>query len=207
NVGEGKDAFTYSKDDTRELIAPEFDETITIDSLTDDEVTFTMKQASDNVRVLEYNVQLINKLTGEVEKTFNTLSLPMDDPYEIYKEYTISDLSPNTPYKLRVFADDSMYNCTLQDVEISDINATSMRDLVVRFQEEEEFANDYVVRKLDIHLTSVEHYEKKGADDKVIKHVKSFKLLLDYQKNNKLISDKAYNTLTDNADYVIRKLK
>ena len=65
NVGEGKDAFTYNKSDTKDLIAPQFDEGITIDSINSNEFTFTIKQANDNVRVLEYNIQLINKLTGK----------------------------------------------------------------------------------------------------------------------------------------------
>ena len=117
-VGEGKEAFTYSRSDTRELIAPQFDEAITIKSLNNDELTFTMKQAEDNVRVLEYNVQLINKLTGEVDKSFNSLSLPLDKPFDEHREYKIKGLSPTTPYILRVFAADSMYNRSSQDIDI-----------------------------------------------------------------------------------------
>ncbi|WP_236693916.1 hypothetical protein [Sporosarcina globispora] len=65
-VGEGKDAFTYSRGDIRELIAPQFEEDITVDSYKNNELAFTIKQANDNVRVLEYNIQLINKLKGKV---------------------------------------------------------------------------------------------------------------------------------------------
>ena len=118
NVGEGKDSFTYSRNDTRELIAPQFDEGITVNSLNSDEITFTIKQANDNVRVLEYNIQLINKLTGEVDKSFNSLSLPLDKPYDEYRQYKITGLLPKTPYILRVFAADSMYNRSSQDIDI-----------------------------------------------------------------------------------------
>ncbi|MGG0656936.1 LamG-like jellyroll fold domain-containing protein [Rummeliibacillus pycnus] len=117
-AGEGKDAFTYSKSDTRELIAPQFDEDITINSVKSNELTFTMKQANDNVRVLEYNVQLINKLTGEVDKSFNSLSLPLDKPFDQHREYKITGLLPKTPYTLRVFATDSMYNRSSQDIDL-----------------------------------------------------------------------------------------
>ncbi|MFD4819614.1 LamG-like jellyroll fold domain-containing protein [Peribacillus butanolivorans] len=118
NVGEGKDAFTYNKSDTKDLIAPQFDEGITIDSINSNEFTFTIKQANDNVRVLEYNIQLINKLTGEVDKSFNSLSLPLDNPYDEHRQYKITGLSPKTPYTLRVFAADSMYNRSSQDIDV-----------------------------------------------------------------------------------------
>lgn len=206
NVGEGEDAYTYNNDDTKELIAPEFDESITIDSMDDDTINFTMKQAEDNVRVLEYNLQLINKITGEVEESFNSLSLPMDDPYEEYKEYEMTDLDPDIPYTLRVFANDSMYNRTSQDIDINvdSISVSSMKELVADYKEEEEFEDDSVAHKLDLHLTSVEHYEKMEAADKVVKHMKGFKLLLENQNKNELISDEAYDTLKKHADYVIQ---
>ncbi|EPD51094.1 hypothetical protein HMPREF1210_02285 [Paenisporosarcina sp. HGH0030] len=117
-VGEGKDAFTYSRSDIRELIAPQFEEGITVDSYKNNELAFTIKQANDNVRVLEYNIQLINKLTGKVDKSFNSLSLPLDKPFDEYRQYKFTDLSPTTPYILRVFADDSMYNRSSQDIDI-----------------------------------------------------------------------------------------
>ncbi|USK36677.1 metallophosphoesterase (plasmid) [Bacillus sp. F19] len=117
-VGEGKDAFTYSRSDIRELIAPQFEEGITVDSYKNNELAFTIKQANDNVRVLEYNIQLINKLTGKVDKSFNSLSLPLDKPFDEYRHYKFTDLSPTTPYILRVFADDSMYNRSSQDIDI-----------------------------------------------------------------------------------------
>nr|WP_244999149.1 LamG-like jellyroll fold domain-containing protein [Paenibacillus aceris] len=131
NVGEGKDAFTYSKSDTRDLIAPQLDEgSIKVDYLDfiNNEVGFTLKQATDNVRNLEYNIQLINKLTGKVDKSFNSLSYPMDKPYDVYRQYKFTGLSPATPYIIRVFADDSMYNRSSQDIEIMahDVNLNSI---------------------------------------------------------------------------------
>ncbi|NOU74205.1 hypothetical protein GC098_22860, partial [Paenibacillus sp. LMG 31458] len=116
-VGEGKDAFTYSRSDTRDLIAPQFDEDIKIDSFNNNEVAFTINQANDNVRNFEYNIQLINKLTGKVDKSFNSLSYPMDKPYDVYRHYKFTGLSANTPYKIRVFVDDSMYNRSSQDID------------------------------------------------------------------------------------------
>ncbi|PEM43681.1 hypothetical protein COF80_12610 [Bacillus toyonensis] len=118
HAGESKDAFTYSKSDTRDLIAPQFDKGVTVNSLKSNEFTFTMKQANDNVRVLEYNFQFINKLTGEVEKSFNSLSLPLEKPFNEYREYKVSGLMSKTPYTLRVFSADSMYNRSSQDIDM-----------------------------------------------------------------------------------------
>ncbi|WP_171693001.1 OmpL47-type beta-barrel domain-containing protein [Paenibacillus germinis] len=128
NVGEGKDAFSYSKSDIRELIAPQFDEGIKIDSLNANEVAFTIKQVNDNVRGMEYNIQLINKLTGKVDKSFNSLSYPMDKPYDVYRQYKFTNLSPGTPYKIRVFADDSVYNRSSQDIEIN-VNSVNLNSI------------------------------------------------------------------------------
>ncbi|KON88126.1 hypothetical protein AF332_15800 [Sporosarcina globispora] len=118
NVGEGKNAFTYSRNDIKELIPPQFDEGITVNSMNSTELTFTIKQAEDNVRVLEYNVELINKLTGEVDKAFNSLAMALDKPFDEYRQYKITGLLPETPYLLRVFAADSMYNRSSEDIDI-----------------------------------------------------------------------------------------
>ncbi|MCJ8011502.1 S-layer homology domain-containing protein [Paenibacillus sp. KQZ6P-2] len=129
NVGEGKDAFTYSRNDTRELIAPQFDEgSIKVKSFENNELIFTMKQANDNVRVLEYNVELINKLTGEVDKSFNSLSLPLDKPFDEYREYKMTGLSPVTPYTLRIFTADSMYNRSSQEININ-VNSGNLNSI------------------------------------------------------------------------------
>ena len=82
-------------------------------------------------------------------------------------------------------------------------NASDMKSLVERFEEDGEFKGGDTAHALKLHLTAVERYEKKEKAEKVVKHMKSFKLLLDHQKESKLISDKAYQVLTDSADTVI----
>ncbi|NOU99585.1 discoidin domain-containing protein, partial [Paenibacillus planticolens] len=120
---------SYSRKDIRELIAPQFDEGIKIDSFNNNEVAFTIKQANDNVRVMEYNIQLINKITGKVDKSFNSLSYPMDKPYDEYRHYKFTGLSPNAPYMIRVFADDSMYNRSSQDIDLK-INSGNLNSII-----------------------------------------------------------------------------
>lgn len=84
-------------------------------------------------------------------------------------------------------------------------NADEIKDAVIELDKSDEFDNDQSVHALKIHLTAVSHFEKRNKADKVVKHMKGFKKLLDYQKNNHFISDTAYNTLTRDADSLIEK--
>ncbi|MFJ7933271.1 S8 family serine peptidase [Sporosarcina sp. NPDC096371] len=79
--------------------------------------------------------------------------------------------------------------------------------LVERFEKEGEFKNAQAVRALKTHLKAVAQYEKQEAGDKVMKHMKGFKVLLDQQKESKLISDKAYNALMASTDEMIKNWK
>ena len=79
--------------------------------------------------------------------------------------------------------------------------------LVERFEKEGEFKNAQAARALKTHLTAVAQYEKKEAGDKIVKHMKGFKVLLDAQKESKLISDKAYNELMASTDAMIEGWK
>ena len=84
-------------------------------------------------------------------------------------------------------------------------SAASMESLVKRLQDDGEIANDSAARALQVHLISVDRFEKQGASDKVVKHMEGFKRLLDYQKEKQLISEEAYDTLIDHTDYLIKK--
>lgn len=85
------------------------------------------------------------------------------------------------------------------------ISAVYIKTIIDGLEEQGEFANDDAVHSLKLHLTAVERFEKQEAGEKVVKHVEGFKGLLDYQKDNELISEKAYNALKDYADYLIMK--
>lgn len=79
-----------------------------------------------------------------------------------------------------------------------------MKVLVEQFEEQGEFENDRAAHALKVHLTAVDRNERQGADEKVVKHMESFKLLLDHRKENELIFKTAYHILKDHADYMIR---
>ena len=82
--------------------------------------------------------------------------------------------------------------------------SADIKALVESLEKEGEFENAQTARALTTHLTAVAQYEKQEAVGKVVKHMKSFKVLLDYQKESKLISDKAYSALTSSADALIK---
>ena len=87
----------------------------------------------------------------------------------------------------------------------SEVSAVEIKELVERFAKEGEFENDQTVRSLTTHLTAVAQYEKKEVSEKVVKHMESFKVLLDYQKENKLISEKAYKSLMAETNSLVKK--
>lgn len=89
--------------------------------------------------------------------------------------------------------------------ELPTKSVADMVALVERFEEAGEFKNDLAARSLKTHLTAVARYEKQEAAEKVVKHMQSFKLLLDHQLGNKLISEKAYNDLMASVDGLIKK--
>lgn len=91
--------------------------------------------------------------------------------------------------------------------ELPTNSAADMVTLVKQFEEAGEFKNNLVARSLTTHLTAVAQYEKQGSAEKVVKHMQSFKLLLDQQVEHKLISDKAYNALQADTDALIKKWK
>jgi endonuclease/exonuclease/phosphatase family metal-dependent hydrolase len=83
--------------------------------------------------------------------------------------------------------------------------ASGIKALVQYLQDRGEFTSDEAAHALEIHLTAVSHYEDKESVGKIVKHMKGFKVLLDHEKENGLISENAYQTLNADADYLINK--
>lgn len=81
------------------------------------------------------------------------------------------------------------------DVDLVATSADDIKEIVQNFDEIGAFTNDQAVHALQVHLSAVSHYEEKGATDKVIKHLKDFRVLLKHQKKNDLLSDDAYEAL------------
>ena len=87
------------------------------------------------------------------------------------------------------------------------ITSADIRSLVEQLGEEGEIEDDRSARILTHHMTAVDLYKKAGATEKAVKHMEGFKVLIEQQMENKLISEKAYNELKTDADFLITKWK
>src|SRR5699024_3314807 len=81
--------------------------------------------------------------------------------------------------------------------------AQRMQTLVESLGEKGEIASDVGVHVLNLHLEAVSHYENTDQIDKVLKHMEGFKTMLEYQRSNEVISEEAYQTLYDDAEYLM----
>lgn len=112
-----------------------------------------------------------------------------------HPEFTLDADQPYSySYKLSPVAEDA-----------SDIRAEDIKALVEQLEERGAIEGEETVRALKTHLTAVGHYEEQAQADKVIKHMTSFKQLLDHHRDRGLMSQEAYQTLKDAADALIQK--
>ncbi|MFA1821517.1 M14 family metallopeptidase [Virgibacillus oceani] len=105
----------------------------------------------------------------------------------------------HTEYSYRLLAN-SIFSSASEDVAGS---VEDMMALVESYEESGEFADDETVRALSIHLVAVNAYEEQELYEKVVRHLESFKLLLEHQKEQNLISDRAYDVLTYSAEQLV----
>lgn len=91
------------------------------------------------------------------------------------------------------------------DYLLDGVSASGIKSLIERFEAEGEFANSVAARALKTHMTAVELYEKQGNADKIVKHMNGFEVLLEHQKNDEVISGKAYQILQSYAVELVDK--
>lgn len=91
------------------------------------------------------------------------------------------------------------FNETRRDYLIYTSTAEDIKNTVKRLEDSGEISDADTAHALKLHLTAVTHYEGKDLADKVIKHMESFKVLLDHLKENGSISEKAYDALDVDA--------
>ncbi|MBY7144677.1 amidohydrolase family protein [Virgibacillus sp. NKC19-3] len=87
--------------------------------------------------------------------------------------------------------------------EAEPLSIEDMKALVDEFRSDEDIGSDESAGKLQTHLTTIAHYESTGSMDKAIRHLNSFKQLLDYQETNGEISEEAAVVLATHADHIL----
>lgn len=90
-------------------------------------------------------------------------------------------------------------------VTVKEPSIDGMQQQVENFKDNEEIADDHVVRMLDTHLVAVQRFEETEQMRKVLKHLNGFKNLLDYQRDQELMSDNAYQALVNGTMYLIEE--
>lgn len=82
-------------------------------------------------------------------------------------------------------------------------SVSELKKLVEYHNEEGHFDNEESVHDLEIHLTALEHYEKKNEMEKSVKHLNGFKKLLEHQKEKTWISEETYENLLSGTNTLL----
>ncbi|MEF2292428.1 FIMAH domain-containing protein [Virgibacillus dokdonensis] len=77
----------------------------------------------------------------------------------------------------------------------------TMAGLVERFEGKE--LSSKTAHALKVQLTAIHQYEKQSLQDKVIKHLNGFITLLNHQKEHGFISNRAYQILLGEANFLV----
>src|SRR5699024_5617599 len=90
-------------------------------------------------------------------------------------------------------------------VSVKEPSLDGMQQQVENFQDKGEIADESVARLLDVHLESVKRFEDTEQTSKVLKHLNGFNHLLDYQRDQELITEDAYDSLVQATLYLIEE--
>lgn len=85
------------------------------------------------------------------------------------------------------------------------LSTDDIKTTVSDLEKKGEITDEEAVHALQTHLTAVGQYEGKELKEKVVKHIKGFIQLLDYQKENGLISEQAYETLRIDSNSLMKQ--
>lgn len=78
-------------------------------------------------------------------------------------------------------------------------------DVLDYFINQGEINNETAAHALKTHIASIQHFEENNQLDKAVKHLTSFKQLLEFQKVGQVISSEAYDTLWADTEYLIKQ--
>ena len=101
----------------------------------------------------------------------------------------------------------SLNRAELTITELKELKDTVLKTLIEQYDKGGEFTNNEAARTLITHLAAVEHFDKQDQPEKVLKHMQSFKTILEHQKSEGDISETAFDTIYFVANDVIQQLE
>lgn len=209
----------YSKDDIEKILGKntlrvlkEVEDAATYDF--DEETGIAITPSYDMGEIIEGNTPLLTaKVEAESTEIDETRFRVIVDGivYEPDFDARTSTLSLQMEQPLKERFHVVTFEAANEDGEIEretrifyvESNAENVKKHVEYFADEGEL-NEDVARSLSVHLTAVGRYEDLGAAEKVVKHMESFRQLLDHQKDNDLLPEEAHHTLQAEAENVIQ---
>lgn len=150
-----------------------------------------------------YRDVVFENITVESADTAFEVHAPESQPLQDVHFKDITVKKTKTPFILENVDNLKFDNVSINGMNIVD-SANGMVTLVQRYLEEKAL-NPEIAHQLKMQLTAINYYEKKEMAEKVVKHTKGFKSLLEHQKQGKLISENVYKNLIANADFLIEK--
>lgn len=107
--------------------------------------------------------------------------------------------------QIEVIATDWAGNENTADVvDDSNVNAERIMDITDELEEKDAVQQE-AAHTINMHLAAVEQFEKKDQQEKVLKHMETFKILLEKEKEQELITKDAHNKLVNESDILIKK--
>lgn len=121
------------------------------------------------------------------------------------------DVPANEVVPLTITLDDPAHNGEELDLQFSSAylapvsSATAIKTIVNHYKNSEDLFNEKAAHALSVHLDAVNRFENTQSAEKVTKHLKGFKQLLDDYKEKEMISDKSYDALKVSSNSLIEK--
>ena len=211
NCVDYEEVYNYDNDARKELI-----DIINLEDINAKFIKIAMSQRITNYGYSIYELEVYNfseakRLIKEVDQLLKRIPeessgekereelIAAKDKMEAY--FLTADKNAVTYYTLIANLTNKLANFKQSVTQSADL----IKDSVEQFKNDGEFTNDQAAHALTIHLTAVSQYEKKESAEKVVKHMEGFKLLLDQQLKDELISERAFNSLKEDADALIKQ--
>ena len=142
-----------------------------------------------------HGYEILNVSTADGQSTIELKG--MDPGFKINRDGTSElEFYPFTQWTGETtFQIENAVQADIDNGDQEEVNAASIIELIAELESEGALANENAARVLMLHMTAMKHFEDQGEQDKVAEHMEGFRLLLDQQRNQELITEEAYQAL------------